>query len=228
MEVDVMAVVLTATCCLLVVLTLLGEWREWKAGRLVGKPLASASFLALALHLAQWSPTLGYAHLIMLGLIFGAIGDMALMSKASRWFLIGLVSFLFGHVAYLVAFARLSMVADWMTPWALLPIVFALATLRYLWPHLGAMRVAVLLYMVAIVLMVWAALAVFLSESHPVQPSVWLLFVGALLFFASDVAVAKARFVKARFFDRVWGLSLYYAGQLCIAWSLVGIEAAPL
>ena len=167
MEFDIMSVVLTTTCCLLVVCTLVAERQKWKLGRLVGKPLASASFLALALHLAQWSPT-GYAHLIVLGLVFGALGDVALLSKSSRWFLIGLVSFLFGHVAYLVAFARLSAVADWMTPWALLPIVFALATLRYLWPHLGAMRVAVLLYMVAIVFMVWAALAVFLGESHPV------------------------------------------------------------
>ncbi len=194
---------------------------------MVGKPFASASFLALALHLAQWTPTLGYAHLIVLGLIFGAIGDVALMSKAKKWFLVGLVSFLFGHVAYLVAFTQLSVAAYWVTSWALLPVIFALATLCYLWPHLGSMRVAVLLYMTAIVLMVWAALAVFLGSSL-VQPSVWLLFVGALLFFASDVAVAKARFVKARFFDRAWGLSFYYAGQLCIAWSLGGIEAAPL
>lgn len=224
-----MAVVLTAICCLLVLFTLVAEWQECKTGKLVGKPLASASFLALALHLAQWNSPLHYTHWIVLGLVFGAIGDMALLSKAKRWFLVGLASFLFGHVAYLVAFAGLSVAADWCSPWALLPILFALATLRYLWPHLGSMRVPVLFYLLAIVLMALSALAVLLGEAPPLEPqAVHLLFVGAVLFFASDVAVAKARFVKARFFDRVWGLSFYYAGQLCIAWSLSGIEAAPL
>jgi len=228
MKADVMAVVLTASCCLSVVLALVGEWQDSKTLKRVGKPLASASFLALALYLARWNSPLHYTHWIVLGLILGAIGDMALMSKTSRWFLVGLMSFLFGHVAYLIAFAGLSVMADWLSLWSLVPIVLSLVTLRYLWPHLGSMRIPVVFYLLAIVLMVVSALAVVRSDAPPIAASaVHLLFVGAVLFFASDVAVAKARFVKARFSDRVWGLSVYYAGQLCIAWSLSGIEATP-
>ena len=216
------AIVLTVVCCLGVAATLLGEHRGWRALVITGKPCASASFIALALHLAQWevSPS-GYPLLIVVGLVFGAGGDVALMSKARSWFLVGLVSFLLGHIAYLVAFARLSAASDWVSPWSFIPIVSVLIVLRYLWAHLGTMRIPVLAYMVAIVLMVLAALAVAGASEPPLPPrAVRLIVIGALLFFASDISVAKARFVEARFVDRLWGLPCYYAGQLCIAWSL--------
>ncbi len=46
------------------------------------------------------------------------------------------------------------------------------------------------------------------------------LAVGALLFFASDLAVARDKFLARAFANKAWGLPAYYAGQLCIAWSL--------
>ncbi|MCP4444220.1 MAG: lysoplasmalogenase [Myxococcales bacterium] len=222
MEAHTIAQLLTALCCLFVVLTLVGEKLDVRALIILGKPCASASFVGLALHLAQWevSPR-GYPLLIVVGLVFGAAGDVALMSKAKTWFLVGLVSFLIGHVAYLLAFARLGTAEDWLTPWSLLPIVAALVVLKYLWKHLGSMRVPVLAYMVAIVLMVIAAIAVAIGRAPLLETeAIRFLLIGALLFFASDVAVAKARFVEARFVDRLWGLPCYYAGQLCIVWSL--------
>ena len=43
---------------------------------------------------------------------------------------------------------------------------------------------------------------------------------GAVLFFASDLGVARDKFVAPGFPNRAWGLPAYYAGQLLIAWSL--------
>lgn len=40
---------------------------------------------------------------------------------------------------------------------------------------------------------------------------------GALAFTASDVSVARDRFVRHEFVNRAWGLPLYYAAQLLIA-----------
>jgi len=40
---------------------------------------------------------------------------------------------------------------------------------------------------------------------------------GALAFTASDVSVARDRFVKHEYANRAWGLPLYYAAQLLIA-----------
>lgn len=71
-------------------------------------------------------------------------------------------------------------------------------------------------------LLVLAAIALATASAPPMSPrGVALVLVGALLFFVSDIAVAKARFVERRFIDRLWGLPSYYAGQLCIAWSLL-------
>jgi len=46
------------------------------------------------------------------------------------------------------------------------------------------------------------------------------LLAGAALFFVSDLAVARDRFVAPGFANRLWGLPAYYAGQLLIAWSI--------
>jgi uncharacterized membrane protein YhhN len=47
-----------------------------------------------------------------------------------------------------------------------------------------------------------------------------LILVGALLFFLSDLSVAALRLVQTDFPTYVWGLPLYYAGQLCLALSV--------
>ena len=43
------------------------------------------------------------------------------------------------------------------------------------------------------------------------------LAVGALAFTASDVSVARDRFVKHEFVNRAWGLPLYFGAQLLLA-----------
>ena len=46
------------------------------------------------------------------------------------------------------------------------------------------------------------------------------LAAGACLFFASDLAVARDRFVARDFTNKLWGLPAYYIGQLLIAWAI--------
>ena len=50
----------------------------------------------------------------------------------------------------------------------------------------------------------------------------WRLPVGAGLFIVSDVAVARQTFVQPGFVNRLWGLPLYYGGQLLLAWAAGG------
>ena len=45
----------------------------------------------------------------------------------------------------------------------------------------------------------------------------WAVAVGALAFTASDISVARDRFVRHEFLNRAWGLPLYYGAQLLIA-----------
>ena len=48
------------------------------------------------------------------------------------------------------------------------------------------------------------------------------LAIGAVLFFISDLAVARGRFVADTFTNKAWGLPTYFGGQLLIAWSVLG------
>jgi uncharacterized membrane protein YhhN len=47
-----------------------------------------------------------------------------------------------------------------------------------------------------------------------------LIVAGGLMFFCSDLSVAALRIVQSEFPTYVWGLPLYYAGQLCLAASV--------
>ena len=218
-----MALALTALSLVFLLLLLVAEVQSSLRLRYLAKPLASASFVVLGVVLGDWGgPGQNYSLCIAIGLLLGAIGDVALMFKSQRSFLFGLVSFLFGHGAYVVACSLLVPPLSWVTAAALGPVAVAAAMLVYLWPHLGKLRVAVLFYVATIVLMVMGALAVYQNHGHGLSvQQASLLLAGAMLFFLSDVAVAKSRFVKAQLVDRLWGLPAYYAGQHLIAWSLL-------
>lgn len=174
------------------------------AARAILKATASGGFLAVAV--------LGglegrYARLVAAGLVLSAAGDVLLLWKARGPFLAGLSSFLLAHAAYAAAFAP----AAAISPVAAVALAAAAAAIvRWLWPHLGEMRLPVLVYAAAISVMLLLALGV-------ASPLVrW----GALLFYLSDLAVARDRFVRPGFANRVVGLPLYYAGQVLLALSV--------
>jgi uncharacterized membrane protein YhhN len=179
------------------------------------KTAASAGFVALALVLGALQGA-AFARAVLAGLVLSAIGDVALAFPGDRPFMAGLVAFLFGHVAYIFAAAARLPVTEWPSAWSLLPLAVSAAATAWLWPHLGSMRIPVLAYVSAITLMVIGALAVFAREGGPALT----LALGALLFYASDLSVARDRFVKPGFVNKAWGLPAYYAGQVLFAWSL--------
>lgn len=211
--------ILSVSCLCLLGAMLWGEWSGNRLLRSIGKTSASICFVAIGL--LAFSLDSSYSRWIILGLVFGAIGDVALLFDSQRAFLIGLVSFLLGHIGYVVAFAFVVPLGQWFGVLSIAPCIAALLVLVYLWPHLGSMRLPVIAYVTAIVLMVQGAMAVY--QMSPIAFGAWparLALVGAILFFASDISVAKGRFVQASFVDKAWGLPAYYLGQLCIAWSL--------
>ena len=67
----------------------------------------------------------------------------------------------------------------------------------------------------AISTMVWGSLSV---ASAGVLG--WTVAFGALLFYLSDLFVARHRFVTTEFLNRGFGLPIYYAGQVLIALSI--------
>ena len=209
------ALAISALACVVLVAM---EWRGNQAGRAIAKTSASLAFVV-----APWlsrAPHNTYFDLIAVGLILGAIGDVALLSSSKRGFLAGLGSFLAGHLAYVIAFATLVPLAAWVNPLAIAPIIAAAIALAWLWPHLGSMRVPVIAYVAIISLMVVGAIAVWQRHGLPTSNAV---LIGALLFFASDLAVARDKFVAPGVINKLWGLPAYYGGQLLLAWAVIAL-----
>lgn len=182
----------------------------WKA---IFKCGASTSFLIFALQCSALSSV--YGRLIFIALALSWIGDMLLLSQRSKFFLTGIAAFLLAHLAFALSFASRPVDMTSLVVALVLMSISGLITLRWLWIHLtGFYKFAVSLYVSAIALM--CALAI----SASIASGVYLYALGALIFAASDISVARDRFVKQDLFNRVWGLPFYYAAQLILAWTI--------
>ena len=177
------------------------------------------STLFVAVALIQPHPIQSYYLWVLAGLVWGLIGDVCLALKGNTAFRAGLISFLLGHILYVVAFAGLTRPSDWLTLGHLLIVAVSLGVFYWLRPHLGSMFVPVCLYIVVISVMIAAAWVAFLNPELAPKGA-WALFLGAICFYVSDIFVARDRFVKSQFANRLLGLPLYYGGQFLIAFSV--------
>ncbi len=193
------------------------EFRKTQRQIYVIKPLATLLVIAVALlsfHEARVNLTYAVGALIGLALSFG--GDIALMFQANRKaFMIGLVLFLLAHVAYAVMFTLLSSLQSIV--WLAALVLAALGVGIYLVfrSGLGTMKVPVIVYIVVISVMVNQAVATFNSGAFSAGQA-WMIAIGAVLFYISDVILAANRFWKPFQYNRI-SLAFYYAGQFLIA-----------
>ncbi len=182
----------------------------------VAKPAASLAFVALALAGGAWHSA--YGRWVLVALALSLCGDVLLIPRGSgKLFKAGLLSFLSAHLAYVAAFGVRGL-EPWATAGALLAVAaLGAVVLRWLRPHLSAsMRLPVYAYVAVISLMVAAAAGTALPAPGG------LILGGAVLFFASDLAVARQRFVSPGLVNRVCGLPLYYTAQIFLALSAAG------
>ncbi len=187
-------------------------WSELRGNqlRLAAKPAASACFIAVAL--LGGAIETGYGRWVLAGLALSAVGDVALLSRSSKLFLVGLGSFLLGHVAYVAAFATRS-VDGGAAIIALLALSGpAFLVIRWLWPHVSSkMQPPVAAYVAVISAMVAMAIGTVVFEQDG------RIVAAAVMFLCSDLAVARDRFVAPGPLNRLWGLPLYYAAQFVFA-----------
>ena len=199
----------------------------WKESRkeyvpaVILKGLASLCFAAFGFLLAGSSREAG---LITTGLLLGCIADVLLNlrlvfpKKGQLIFLIGILVFLAGHVLYLVAV--MGMTAQ---PWICAAAGIVLTALLMAWIFRQitakmAFKVFGVVYIGAVVLLNCVAAANLIAV-----PSAFtaLFFAGALLFLASDIVLILNTFGKeTKQSLRITNITLYYLGQLIIAFSL--------
>ena len=211
---------------LLVVLTslavaglLLAQRDDHRLGVLVAKPLASTGFVAVGLSAGAVERIANgdlYAAGLLAGLVLSWWGDVLLIPRERpAAFRFGLFAFLLGHVAYLLAFASRGLDPVTVAGGAVVVALPGLGVLRWLRPHLpDGMRIPVRAYVAVI-----STMLVFAFATVSEQPNT-LILAGAAMFYLSDLAVARDRFVAPGFANSAWGLPLYYAGQLALALTL--------
>ncbi|HEX8844339.1 MAG TPA: lysoplasmalogenase [Pyrinomonadaceae bacterium] len=205
--------ILIALASISAVLAVLAASLNQRLTLYVFKPLTVVLIILIALQ-SDYPVSSFYRQAIVAGLIFSLAGDIFLMLPQDR-FLQGLISFLIAHLFYIAAF--LSESGRALFVWSLIPLlIYGVFMLSVLWPRLGKLKWAVIVYVLAILTMGWAAVSRWILTR---QEGSALAMTGALLFIASDSVLAldrfKGRFRGAQFLI----LTTYFAAQLLIALS---------
>ena len=184
---------------------------------LIIKSILSLLFVITALLQPHSVPA--YYHYLFVGLIFCLIGDVCLALPQEKAFMGGLVAFLIGHVFYIFSFLSLTQIFHWISTGLL--IIFGMSTFIFFWlrPHLKSMLIPVLIYILVITVMASGAWAVFWKSPFQISGRSFIL-AGSLCFYFSDLFVARDKFIKEKYRNRLFGLPLYYGGQFLLAFSI--------
>ena len=156
-----------------------------------------------------------YAFLILAGLVFSLAGDIFLMLP-SDMFMQGLVSFLIGHIFYILAFSwgmRSGIKSFSWIPY----LVYGVLISWYMLPSLEAMTVPVLIYIIVILTMGWRA---YERWTQTRIRGAGLAFIGAILFIVSDSALGINRFTLPFDLSTFVVLSSYFIAQWLFARSV--------
>jgi uncharacterized membrane protein YhhN len=193
------------------------ESKQKTKGVVPAKALLSSLFVIAAL--LQPHAVLRYYHCLLAGLLLCLVGDVFLAIPGRKTFLGGLIAFLLGHVAYTLGFWHISRAG--VLTWVGFLIIVMITGKVFLWlkPQLKSMTIPVLCYCIVIAVMLSAAWSVW-ADSGRAQPGRTMVFIGAFLFYISDIFVARNRFLRQEFFNRLLGLPLYYTGQFMLAFSV--------
>ncbi|MEE2786978.1 MAG: lysoplasmalogenase [Myxococcota bacterium] len=199
---------LTLAC---IVGLLVAEHRRSQPLKWLCKPLAALGFIWAAYAAGAWASS--YGQVVLSGLVLCAIGDICLIpTRVERWFLVGLISFLLGHVAYAIAFTMRGLSTPWLIGATVPLAVIGFGVYRWLSPDIQVgMKRPVQAYIAVISTMVALAIATSAADGA------WLITIGATMFWLSDISVASARFKGAGMVNRAWGIPMYFLAQLVLA-----------
>lgn len=207
--------IIAPLACLLAVASLVAAERsQHRPSAAAAKIAASTAFVWAALEWGALESTFG--KLVLGGLVLCWLGDALLIPRGQgRAFQAGIAAFLLGHLCY--AAASLVFGIDPLAAFAAAAAMALVAgrTLAWLGPNVPEdFRLPVHCYVIVIAAMVVATCGA-AAAGAPL-----LLALGAIGFAASDLSVARERFVKSEFVNGAWGLPAYFVSQLAIGYSV--------
>lgn len=159
---------------------------------------------------------------VVAALVFGLLGDVGLMlsdkaaEKPDLPFMLGLGSFLVGHICYLAAFARYGLHGKAVIAGALVVVGAAVLVLPKVLS--GAMRAGgrELAAVVSLYAAALSAMAILAVGTSAVATAL-----GGVLFLGSDMLIATERFVTRIRFGSLLVIVTYHAAQVLILVGLV-------
>ena len=199
-------------------------WQEKKENYVAADILKGIASLCFVLLGILCSPGTHTAKLIVAGLVLGCVADVllnlrfVLKEKGQMVFLIGILVFLAGHIAYL---ATVFPMAKNRLICVVLGVLLTALLMTWIFRQITAkkaFKIFGIFYIGAIVLLNCVTVSNLLTA-----PSLFtgIFAAGALLFLISDIVLILNTFgSESRFALRVTNLGLYYIGQILIAVSL--------
>ncbi len=153
-------------------------------------------------------------------LLFCWLGDVFLLVEQYNglFFMAGLGSFLIAHLLLIFSYRQLSFVKDEFkgTQRVRLSFPFILAgsgLVVILYPHLGGLKIPVIVYALVLTLMVVQSI---FRLGRTNAKSFWLVFFGAGFFMLSDSLLAINKFYQPISFAGVWVMTTYIAAVYLI------------
>ena len=180
------------------------------------KPLVLTSLIVAAVVLGATETAAGIW--LLLALVFGLLGDVALLSDSLPRFRAGVLAFLIGHLAYLVCFASLGLTMPAWSWAGLAVLAVALGATRDVVPathRLGGQSLSVPVAVYSVVIGAMLLFAWFTG--------VPLVALGASVFVVSDATLSIDRFVRPIPHARLILMVTYHVGQALI---VVGVLTA--
>ncbi len=174
---------------------------------------------ALWLLLYFTKSTVPAKNLLLTGLFFSWLGDVFLLFeyKHALFFIFGLISFLTTHIFYIIYFLRIqsqkiSLLKKQPVLIALV-LAYGITLVWQLYPHLGDLKIPVMVYAAIICSMLLCSLHIFLKVNKKAA-SFYLL--GAAAFVVSDSLLAINKFYQPFPYAGVFIMLTYCAAQFFI------------
>ena len=156
-------------------------------------------------------------------LVLSTLGDILLIFDGRPFFILGLLSFLLAHVLYVLIFrSRVGTIKlDFYTVLCSLFILsYYFFFMKFLWSHLGAMRIPVLAYALVISVMLWMALQLLRGTSS----FRWHIVLGALFFVVSDSLLSIQLFYSSFELAHFYVMLTYLLAQFLLVYGILNFR----
>lgn len=190
----------------------------------IAKPLLIPALLLLLFFTKSTVPG---KNLLLIGLFFSWLGDVFLLFeyKNALFFIFGLASFLTTHIFYIIYFLKIksantSLLKKQPVLIALI-LGYGITLVWQLYPHLGDLKLPVMVYAAVICIMLLCSLHIFFKVN---KKAACYYLSGAAAFVLSDSLLAINKFYQPVAFAGIFIMLTYCAAQFFIVWGYIQQE----